>query len=104
MSALITQSKLEVVNSSRDKSLLIMASKENIDPKCMGNTDGTRTMKSKYCLEANIKEDNRFVRAPISDINSTVKRATVHREGSNDIITLSKKKVIVPLAPGKVKT
>ena len=58
-------------------------------------------MKSKYRLEASIKEDNRLVRAPISDINSTVKRATVRREGSNDIITLSKKKMMVPLAPGK---
>ena len=51
-----------------------------------------------------MKEDKRNVQSPSSDSGSTATRATVRRKGSNDTITLSKKKKVVSSTPGKVKT
>ncbi|PAV14662.1 hypothetical protein PNOK_0974000 [Pyrrhoderma noxium] len=92
-------------NSSPNKPLPKSPSKENIDPERTGNTDSNnKTIKSKSRVEATMKEDKRNVQSPSSDSGSTATRATVRRKGSNDTITLSKKKKAASSTPGKVKT
>ncbi|PAV14659.1 hypothetical protein PNOK_0973700 [Pyrrhoderma noxium] len=51
-----------------------------------------------------MKEDKRNVQSPSSDSGSTATRATIRRKGSNDTITLSKKKKVVSSTAGKAKT
>ena len=93
-------------NGSPNKPLPKSPSKENIDPKRTGNTDSNnnKTIKSKSRVEATMKEDKRSVQSPTSDSGSIATRATVRRKGSNDTITLSKKKKVTSSTPGKAKT
>ncbi|PAV14700.1 hypothetical protein PNOK_0977800 [Pyrrhoderma noxium] len=93
-------------NSSPNKPLTKSPSKENIDPERTGNTgsNNNKTIKSKSRVEATMKEDKRNVQSPSSDSGSTATRATVRRKGSNDTITLSKKKKVVSSTAGKAKT
>ena len=51
-----------------------------------------------------MKEDKRNVQSPTGDSGSTATRATVRRKGSNDTITLSKKKKVASSTAGKAKT
>ncbi|PAV14711.1 hypothetical protein PNOK_0978900 [Pyrrhoderma noxium] len=93
-------------NGSPNKPLPKSPSKENIDPERTGSTDSNnnKTIKSKSRVEATMKEDKRNVQSPSSDSGSTATRATVRRKGSNDTITLSKKKKAASSTPGKAKT
>ncbi|PAV14656.1 hypothetical protein PNOK_0973400 [Pyrrhoderma noxium] len=92
-------------NGSPNKPLPKSPSKENIDPERVGNTDiSNKTIKSKSRVEAIMKEDKRNAQSPSSDSGSTATRATVRRKGSNDTITLSKKKKAASSTAGKAKT
>ena len=51
-----------------------------------------------------MQEDKGNVQSLTSDSGSTATRATVRRKGSNDTITLSKKKKVVSSSTGKAKT
>ena len=101
--ALVTAANASV---SPNKLLPKSPSKENIDPKRTGNTDSNnnKTIKSKSRVEATMKEDKRSVQSPTSDSGSIATRATVRRKGSNDTITLSKKKKAASSTTGKAKT
>ena len=46
-----------MANGSLNRHLLKMASKGNIDPERIGNTDSTRTIRVKDGVDASIKED-----------------------------------------------
>ena len=51
-----------------------------------------------------MQEDKGNVQSLTSDSGSTATRETVRRKGSNDTITLSKKKKVVSSSTGKAKT